>query len=150
MFADWVENNISIFKEIIQPGQRIVGEWLAQAHGTRYKINKAYPWAPFDLMVGKDRFPYDELIEVVGQTFKLPHLIHFGGAISIENALLQLGTKGQHGAIDDQEGAVWRVESNGKFNFLAKYVKPEKQDGIYLPEISGKDAVWNWKPEGVE
>ncbi|KKL70160.1 hypothetical protein LCGC14_2107750, partial [marine sediment metagenome] len=31
--------------------------------------------------------------------------------------------------------------------FLAKWVRPDKEDGIYLPEISGGEAVWNWRPD---
>jgi hypothetical protein len=46
------------------------------------------------------------------------------------------------------EGAVWRVERKGKVDFLGKYVRPEKVDGCYLPEISGEEAVWNWRPGG--
>ena len=30
-------------------------------------------------------------------------------------------------------------------DFLVKYVRHDKQDGIYLPEISGKKSVWNWR-----
>ncbi len=29
---------------------------------------------------------------------------------------------------------------------FSKWVRPDKVDGKYLPEISGKDAVWNWRP----
>jgi hypothetical protein len=25
-------------------------------------------------------------------------------------------------------------------------VRPDKEDGIYLPNVSGKEAVWNWQP----
>ena len=62
-----------------------------------------------------------------------------------------------HGALDPVEGAVWRVERFKQFrvkngferrwivDYLAKYVRPDKKDGIYLPEQSGKEAVWNWK-----
>jgi hypothetical protein len=44
------------------------------------------------------------------------------------------------------EGAVGRVERRGVVDFLVKYVRPDKIDGVYLPEISGKQAVWNWHP----
>ena len=45
------------------------------------------------------------------------------------------------------EGAIWRVERKNKVDFLCKYVRPEKKDGIYLPEISGKEAIWNVNPD---
>jgi len=38
---------------------------------------------------------------------------------------------------------VWRVEREGAVDFLAKYVRPEKADGCYLSEVSGKDTIWN-------
>jgi hypothetical protein len=48
-----------------------------------------------------------------------------------------------HGAVDTVEGAVWRVERYGKVEFLAKYVRQDKVDGCYLPEVSGRDTIWN-------
>ena len=32
-------------------------------------------------------------------------------------------------------------------DFLVKYVRPDKEDGIYLPEISGEKSVFNWTPD---
>jgi len=49
-------------------------------------------------------------------------------------------------ALDPVEGAVWRVERRGAVDFLAKFVRPEKLDGCYLPEVSGAAAIWNWRP----
>lgn len=46
---------------------------------------------------------------------------------------------------DEPEGVVYRVERHGKVDFLCKWVRPDKVDGKYLPEISGKPPVWNWK-----
>ena len=57
-----------------------------------------------------------------------------------------LGQFGFHGALEPVEGAVWRVERKGKVDFLGKYVRPDKIDGCYLPEINGGAAVWNWRP----
>ena len=70
-------------------------------------------------------------------------------------AMAKLGTHGYYGAIDPAEGCVWRVERDkptGKkgekvrvVDFLVKYVRPDKEDGIYLPDIGpGGHAVWNW------
>lgn len=63
--------------------------------------------------------------------------------MSIETAMEILGSHGWHGAVDDAEGAVWRVERDGKVDFLVKYVHPYKVDGRYLPEMSGKEPVYN-------
>lgn len=62
-----------------------------------------------------------------------------------------------HGAMDPVEGAVWRVERNAQINrssservwmvdYLAKYVRPDKVDGCYLPEKNGGTPIWNWYP----
>jgi len=145
MFAGWVKQNESRFRYILNEGERIIGEWLAQAHGTRYNLRHE-PFVIFDLMVEHDRLPYDEmLVRVKRGNFVTPHELHRGQPISITVALGRLGFYGSHGAIDEAEGVVWRVERRGVFDFLVKYVKPHKVDGIYLPEISGKEAVWNWK-----
>src|ERR1700681_524391 len=34
LFAAWVRWNESLFLEILHPGERFIGEWLAQAHST--------------------------------------------------------------------------------------------------------------------
>jgi hypothetical protein len=57
----------------------------------------------------------------------------------------RLQEENAHCAIDPIEGVVYRVERMDAVDFLAKYVRPEKRDGIYLPEISGRAAVWNWR-----
>ena len=152
LFAGWVFERLGRF-EFLGEGERVCGEWLAQAHGTRYNLAHE-PFVPFDLMRGEERAVYDEFaarLEEAG--FALPWLISKGPPMTIAGALAELeGHKdaqrrnGFHGAIDPVEGAVWRVERRGKVDFLGKFVRPEKKDGCYLPEISGMDAVWNWRP----
>ena len=142
----------------MEDGERLVGEWLMQAHGTRYELQHE-PFVAFDLIKGIQRTVHNEFLERIKTGgFVAPKIIHIGEPISVENALQKLGKFGHHGAIDVIEGAVWRVERNELINkgkgderrwivdFLAKYVRPDKQDGTYLPDISGKDEVWNWKP----
>jgi hypothetical protein len=34
LFHNWVLERHDLFMSLLQPGERIVGEWLAQAHGT--------------------------------------------------------------------------------------------------------------------
>jgi hypothetical protein len=74
--------------------------------------------------------------------FVPPRLIHQGGPISTQ-AVLELLEPSGHGALDPVEGAIWRVERLNKVKFLVKYVRKDKQDGIYLPERSGKDPIWH-------
>jgi hypothetical protein len=157
-FAKWVlqPGNYKRFDDCLKDGERLVGEWLMQAHGTRYNL-KHEPFVAFDLMVNNDRIPYDDFIKRL-KPFGIitPHLIHRGEPISVKKVMKLLGEHGYHGAVDEVEGAVWRVEREkptGRkgekvrgVDFLVKYVRPDKKDGIYLPNVSGKEAVWNWKP----
>jgi hypothetical protein len=48
-----------------------------------------------------------------------------------------------HGAIDQVEGAVWRVERKGIVDFLVKYVRHDKEDGKYFPEKNNGIITWN-------
>ncbi len=149
MFADWVERYTRRFDDLLEDGERVVGEWLAQAHGTRYDLRPLdlEPFVPFDIMRGGVR----QAVEVVydrARDFRLPYLLNGEGAqpLSIPDALTMLGTFGHYGAIDPVEGAVWRVERKGVVDFLAKYVRPDKVDGSYLDSVTGGEPVWNWQP----
>jgi len=145
LFANWVYENYARFDALLNEGERLVGEWLAQAHGTRYALSHE-PFVAFDLMRGQTRAPFAEFTGRLAGCFVMPFLLHEGGPCSIERAQLLLGRGGGHGALDGPEGAVWRVERQGKVDFLAKWVRPDKEDGCYLPEMSGGAEVWNWRP----
>lgn len=155
-FSDWVYSQQDRFLAVLKEGERLCGEWLLQAHGTRYDLPHE-PFVAFDLMTGNTRTPYAEFLErlKIGD-FVTPKVTHQGGALSIESALKSLGTYGFHGALDQVEGAVWRVERNKEMgvkgerkwvvDFLVKYVRLDKVDGIYLEFVSGKPPVWNIYP----
>lgn len=145
LFADWVDHWERLFAPRLQDGDRIVGEWLALAHGTRYDLAGRGPWVPFDVFRGASRLPHDAARDVIrGCELTGAHILHDGPPVTIAAALELLGEHGHHGALDLAEGMVWRVERRGQCDFLAKYVRPGKVDGSYLPEISGAAAVWNW------
>ncbi len=154
-FSNWVFSNEERFRTVLKDGERLAGEWLMQAHGTRYELAHE-PFVAFDLMVGEKRLPYDELVKRIKGAFTLPFLLHRGDSISIEKVLQLLGEHGHHGSLDKVEGAIWRIERDipvrkqqirqRVVDFLCKYVRADKQDGIYLPEMSGRDVVWNWSP----
>lgn len=147
LFHNWVMERWERFNWL-KDGERLCGEWLAQAHGTRYNLWHE-PFTPFDLMRGTDRAPFAELISRVScGGFVLPRVLWIGPPIRVSAVEEILGTYGFHGAIDPTEGAVWRVERQGKVDFLGKFVRPDKVDGKYLPELSGQEAVWNWRPGG--
>lgn len=152
LLAQWVAVHEDRFRAVLRPGERLVGEWLAQAHGTRYALRHE-PFVAFDLMTGTKRATYGYFKDRVACCFEIPHLLHMGGALSIEAAEAALGHHGHHGALNMAEGAVWRVERHNPktqawaVDFVCKYVRAGKVDGCYLPEISGADPVWNWRPE---
>lgn len=144
LFADWVQFNRSRFDDLLRPGERVVGEWLAQAHGTRYHLPHE-PFVPFDLMIGFTRATAAEVRDRVERlNFITPRLIHEGAPIAMDVVLEALEDRSAHGALDPTEGAVWRVERRGRVDFLAKWVRPEKVDGFYMNQ---EPATWHWRPE---
>lgn len=144
IFAKWVYRDTDRFHFMLKEGERVVGEWLAQAHGTRYDL-KHEPFVVFDIMVEHERTVYvDFLKRILSYGFIVPRLIHIGQPIKLRQVLKLLEPSG-HGALDPVEGAVFRCEREGRVDFLCKYVRPEKIDGCYLPEMSGESAIWNWK-----
>ena len=148
LFADWVRRGEMFWRCVVPPGHRLVGEWLAQVHGTRYDLSSpiAQPFCPFDIMVEDRRLPYAQLQGLSkSHGLRLPKLLSIGPAISVERAMSFHGA-GNFNLLDKPEGVVYRVERKGEFDFMAKWVDPNKVDGVYLPEISGKPAVWNWRP----
>lgn len=129
-FYDWAKFNELRFRRVLNEGERVCGEWLWLAHGTRY-ILPHEPFVAFDVMTGHDRLNFRDRDARLGYHFSLPSVISIG-PVTIEEAMERMGEFGRHGAIDPVEGAIWRVEYKGKVEFLAKYVRPSKTDGFYL------------------
>lgn len=142
LFEAFVRKNEQRFSELLEEGERLCGEWLAQAHGTIYKLTHE-PFVPFDIMRNSERKLNDEVYHRVRlYDFTPPNLINDGKPMSIEAAMAALTISG-HGAVDQVEGAIWRIERNGKVDFLTKFVNHHKKDGQYLSEVSGHPDVWN-------
>ncbi len=142
IFSKWVKSEEKRFNSLLREGERVVGEWLIQACGTLYKLPHE-PFVPFDLMIGKVRLHYLAFTTRVSEyNFITPKLIHIGQSISIENALTGINESG-HGAQEDVEGLIYRVERNGIVDFLAKYVRHSKVDGKYFPENNNGQIKWN-------
>ena len=136
-FNPWVASQAYRFDAMLQPGQRVVGEWLNVATGTRYDLPHE-PFVAFDIMIGDRRIPHDDFLSVcaVGG-FVTAKVLSDGPSVSIADVLAVLGERGHHGALETVEGAVWRVESRGEFDFIAKFVRHDKIDGKYLPGLHG-------------
>lgn len=142
VFAEWVAHNQARFEYVLEEGERLCGEWLWQAHGTRYDLPHE-PFVVFDLMRGSVRTPYETFVSRVAGTFIVPHVLHIGAPCPVARAMELLGTYGYHGALEPAEGAVWRVERAGKVVLVAKYVRPAKVDGKYLPKDDTGPLVLN-------
>lgn len=153
LFAAWVFERQGTFDFILEEGERLCGEWLAQAHGVRYDLSPPrQPFVPFDIMrPGEqydDRATHEELIDRVhSEGFDTPALLHIGGAYPVEKALSALGSRGFYGAIEKPEGVVYRCETGGRVEFIGKYVRSDFVPGKHLPDVSGKPEVWNWRPQ---
>jgi hypothetical protein len=134
LFAHWVAANEDRFRAVLRPNERIVGEWLDQAHGTRYRLPHE-PWVAFDIFdcAGR-RLTVEQMGVRLGGIFVMPKVLSVGPPISILEALDidHLGNYGHHGALEPAEGLVYRVEREGRVDFLAKYVRHGKVDGRYL------------------
>ncbi len=143
IYYKWVLANYQRFDTILQNGERVCGEWLLQAHGTKYNLYHE-PFVAFDIIDSSEqRLPYGEFIRRVHSEFTTPHLVSLGEPISVESAMERLGEYGFHGAVDKVEGVVYRIERKGEVEFLCKYVRPDKKDGCYLEGVTGKEPIWN-------
>jgi len=151
LFAAWLAPapQRARFAAVLQPGEWLVGEWLALVHGTRYALAHE-PLVVFDLMrrgAGREpeRAPRRVLAERAARAgLTLPARLH-DGALPAEAALARLAAGGGHGA-DRAEGVIYRVEAGERVALVAKLVRADKRDGALLPENSGAPALWNWRP----
>jgi hypothetical protein len=148
-FEKYVRANEHRFDELLYEGERVVGEYLAQAVGTRYDLPHE-PFVPFDIMTGTIRNPFALFqSRILLNDFTPPKLLHKGSPLSIAEALENIKESG-HGALDKVEGAIWRVERKGVVDFLVKYVRHDKEDGKYFPEKNDGITVWNSEQWRVE
>ncbi len=152
MFQRWIIKHQDEFDFLLE-GERLVGEWVAMAHGTKYKCDGYFngPFYAFDLFDSNNqRLPYLKFIVRIGANIPSAQLLHIGSPISTKKIDKMIDkrdgeTYGFHGALEPVEGAVWRVEREGKVDFLGKYVRQWKQDGKYFHE-DHTQLVWNWQP----
>ena len=145
LFSDWVYANHGRFQKLLNPGEWISGEWLAMTHGTPYLISEA-PFVAFDLFHDGERICFEDLRERLGGSVNLPMVLHRGGAYSIEEAMDSKHYDGRYVPTTGREGAVWRVEREGRVDFLAKYVRHDKEDGKYLNSVTWNQGVKNYLP----
>jgi hypothetical protein len=151
-FAAWLEERAATspsWRYALEVGDRLMCEWLALAHGTRYELPHGPAVAIDGFGAGGARWPLDEVrrrAAVMG--LPVARVLHDGGALPVREALAHLGEHGHHGAIDRAEGVVYRVERGGRVLGMTKHVRAGKVDGCYLADQTGGDHVWNTWQDG--
>jgi ATP-dependent RNA circularization protein (DNA/RNA ligase family) len=148
-FAKWVYKKRDFFSLILDEGERIVGEWLLQAHGLIYNIKQDDPIVFFDWYdKNNNRKLFSELENGLGLwDLPLPRLLHKGDAVSVEELKPILNEKTNTILSEgDPEGMVYRVERKDKVDFLAKWVRSDFTTGIYCIGIDEKDLIYNVSP----
>jgi hypothetical protein len=141
-FAAWLAGREGLFGWLDE-GEKLAGEWLALAHGTRYALPHG-PFVAFDLFdARRERASEEVLAARLPPALPRPRLLHEGPPIALGAALEALGERGHHGALEAAEGVVYRLESRGRMLALAKWVRAGKIDGAYLADHGGGEHVWN-------
>ena len=135
IFDSWVMKNYNRFDKLLDEGERICGEWLYQVHTLKYNLTHE-PFVVFDLFLNKEiRMSYIPFLRKITISNFIPaNLVHIGQPITTERAMTKLGKNGGHNCQEIPEGVVYRLERDGKFEFLAKFVREGKLDGLYMEE----------------
>ena len=134
----WVDHHRAALLALLSDGERVCGEWMMLAHGTRYSLPHG-PFVAFDLRIGQGRASVDEVTRRCSAAgLPVPRVISDGPPISVADVLARLEPSG-HGALDPVEGAVWRCERADPKSptILAKFVIAGKVDGCYLSTVDG-------------
>lgn len=146
LFSKYVKKMFPKVKRCLPGAWRIVGEWCAVAHGTMYDLSDFDPpFVAFDIFDERNqRLKYLDFIGwcAIMEVPTVP-LLHIGQPITIKSAVKLLGD-GHYGKPEKPEGVVYRVERDGEVDFLAKWVREDKEDGKYLhgDEIYNKGMEW--------
>ena len=138
LFSKFAGDNISMFSWLPE-GWRICGEWCVKTHGTIYDLTNESPFVAFDIFDENNKrlnylqfYSYCVLNGIAQVT-----LLHIGQPIPLKHAI-KLLDNGHYGNPEKPEGVVYRMERNYKVDFLAKWVRSDKEDGKYM-----KDNLWN-------
>ena len=140
-FAEWVGRRFEMFNDLLNDGERIAGEWLYQAHGLIYNIEKE-PIVFFDYFnANNERQPFEVLEQM---ELPLPRLLHKGDAVSVEELkpILNLKTDSIWSK-EPPEGMVYRVERKGKVDFLAKWVRKDFEAGKFIIGVDEENFKYN-------
>lgn len=93
-FNDYVLTNTGLFKDIINEGERLCGEWIRQPHGIKYNTEST-PIIFFDLFNRTNKRKSFHELTALGNNYSLPivRVLHIGEAIGTEVVKLELNKK---------------------------------------------------------
>tara|TARA_Y100000310_G_scaffold311701_1_gene358241 strand:- start:878 stop:1630 length:753 start_codon:yes stop_codon:yes gene_type:complete len=148
LFFDWVGKHAELFKDL--PDRwRIVGEWMPMTHGTLYAWQGS-PWVCFDVFNERnERLVWSEAKQWIERCGQRPAstIENDGQPMTATKAYLcRLPTGGFYNAIAKPEGVVYRVEREGKVDFMAKWVHRSFVPGRYLSSVTGGAPIWQCDP----
>lgn len=156
MFHWWVKEQEAkgAFRRLPE-GWRICGEWMPMAHGTLYAWQGSL-FVCFDVFNEKnqrllwerkdDGLDAKTVIEACWQR-PAQTIPCQGRPMEAWDAYQSLLPCGFYNAIDPPEGLVYRVEREGKVDFLAKWVHGDFVPGKYLESVTEGHSIWQWLPE---
>ena len=135
---DWLSDNYFQFHYLLNNDERICGEWMTKVHSLKYNLPHG-PFIAFDIIdKNNKRILYLDFIKRTNSVnITTAGLVHIGQPLDVMRAMKKM-SKGYHGCLETPEGLVYRVEREGRVDFLAKYVRPGKIDGLYI-----KDEIEN-------
>ncbi len=128
LFYNWVMENYEKFDTLLNPGERVCGEWLHTKHGTYYR-DLPYLFVAFDIRISEERESYSVFFDRIEKAglFAAP-LLHKGPPIALPSLLPISKPFGD--PLEGSEGVVYRLERDNKFTFAAKI--------LFRPEDAGK------------
>ncbi len=141
LFYKWAMERADLFQALLNDGERIVGEWLALAHGTRYLIlTNEEVFRAFDLFVGDERQTYEVFMNRVAGKLQTVPLLSYGEPHTPAWCQDHFPISGA--GAETVEGYIWRVERKGQVDFLAKWVRSD-----YVPGGLLLSNIYNWSPK---
>lgn len=162
LFHEYVKMHYAEFNTFIEEGERIVGEWMIQAHGTRYAIEPNYPpFVAFDVFrADNSRYLSNHIyakiealrgMRIVAEPFKAwfhDHPPPFADPEIFFNRFCRVGrsfSKQIAAKNATPEGLVFKIEDYkaGKVLAIAKYVRPGYERMKFIHDEATHGPVWN-------
>lgn len=151
LFWAWTRCFEKELSDLLLEEERLVVEWLALAHGTKYEINHFHPAVAIDLFFSNgERARFSELQNrLKDSSFFAARVLHEGDPIEPAKLRNKLNEKTKEfQSIEEPEGLIYRYEEKERVFFLAKWVRENYEPAKYWKDENGKNVeVWNISDE---